>query len=93
MIKDTLKREPVMVGQVVALIVSMLTFLIAMGVVELTDLQFNAMVELVTVAVPLFFVVASIISRYFVTPMAAPRTNDGEDAVIVAKSKMANSIN
>ena len=75
-----MRREPVLTASVLSgLILSLLAFLAQRGYISWTADDASALAEFLSYAAPLVIVVvAGIVARYNVTPLADPKDVDGE---------------
>lgn len=73
-----MKREPVIVAQLVAAVMAILSLLVALGVIDLGDAELTqieqATAAVLTVMIPL---IAALWARFQVTPVAAPKDDTG----------------
>lgn len=78
----TPSREPVMWANIVAAIMSVLSLLVALDVISLTDEQFAAIETAVGAFGVVFWpILAGLIARSQVTPLADPKDVDGAPLV------------
>jgi len=84
-----MSREPVVTtAAIVGAIMSVVTAAVAFGLVQWTPEQMGALEAALTSIVPLLLTLAGgWLVRSQVTPMKAPRTQDGKPAAIVEKGK------
>lgn len=84
-----MKSEPVLTaGAIVGVIMSGLIMLVALKVVNLDDTQMGTIQAFLVALVPLLLTVgAALWARSRVTPTAAPKTKEGEPAVIVPQAQ------
>ena len=89
---EKLTREPVMIGGLVtALFGALVLFMMQMGLLSWNAEQLasfnNLIAALVALAVPLAPLVVAYFVRRKVTPVADPRTADGDPAVLLMKTE------
>ena len=76
---NTVQNEPVVTAASVAALVSaIILWARLMGWLPMTDEQFNALMVVVTLALP---IIGALIARRFVTPLASPKDNAGNALV------------
>lgn len=79
----TIKNEPVMTaGAVIGAIMAVLTALVALDVISITPEQISAVEAVLVAVVPLLLsLIGAVVARRYVTPVANPRNNAGEQLV------------
>ena len=78
-----INNEPVVTaGAIIGAIMAALTAMVALGVIDITPEQVSAIEALLVALVPLILsVVGAVVARRYVTPVANPRDNDGNELV------------
>lgn len=78
-----------MVGGVVTALVAGLTMAVALGWLNLSDEQIGSIETFAKAVAPIVAVIVPVIMSWFarqqVTPMADPRTEDGQPALVIPK--------
>ena len=85
-----MKSEPVITGgAIVGLIMAFLTMAISLGWIKLDQSQMGTIEAFLAAAVALVIpLAAAFFVRKQVTPVAAPKTKDGEPAVLIPQSQV-----
>ena len=89
-----MKSEPVITSAaVVGLLMSFLLMAVSLGWLKLDESQMGTIEKFAVAAIPLVLTLAGAwYARRQVTPIAAPKTKDGEPAVIVPASMVSPEI-
>lgn len=79
---NTITNEPVVTAASIASLISaIIIFVRSMGWLPITDDQFANLMAVVAIALP---IIGALIARRFVTPLSAPKDNEGH--ALVAQS-------
>lgn len=83
-----MKNEPVLTAAAISgLVMAFLTMAVSLGWVQLSPEQMKAVEQFVLPAVAIFLPIAAAVwARRQVTPVAAPRTKEGEEAILMPAS-------
>ena len=78
-----INNEPVITaGAIIGAIMAVLTALVALDVISITPEQISAVEPVLVAVVPLLLsLIAAVVARRYVTPVANPRDNDGNELV------------
>lgn len=76
---QTIANEPVVTAASIAALISSIIILArSMGWLQMTDEQFTNLMAVVVLALP---IIGALIARRFVTPLIAPKDNEGRELV------------